>query len=72
MDKSKKKFNVKRHQSITFSEIISSTGLQIKTDPGIPIIYGGFFFGAHARVPLFPEQSIYHARKIWILNDLTT
>jgi cytochrome c biogenesis protein len=29
---------------ITFSEIISSTGLQIKTDPGIPIIYGGFFF----------------------------
>ena len=25
-------------------EIISSTGLQIKTDPGIPIIYLGFFF----------------------------
>ena len=25
-------------------EIISSTGLQIKTDPGIPIIYSGFFF----------------------------
>jgi cytochrome c biogenesis protein len=31
-------------QPITFLEIISSTGLQIKTDPGIPIIYGGFFF----------------------------
>ena len=31
-------------QSITFLEIISSTGLQIKTDPGIPIIYLGFFF----------------------------
>jgi cytochrome c biogenesis protein len=31
-------------QPITFSEIISSTGLQIKTDPGIPIIYGGFLF----------------------------
>jgi cytochrome c biogenesis protein len=29
---------------IIFSEIISSTGLQIKTDPGIPIIYSGFFF----------------------------
>jgi cytochrome c biogenesis protein len=29
---------------ITFLEIISSTGLQIKTDPGIPIIYSGFFF----------------------------
>jgi cytochrome c biogenesis protein len=31
-------------KSITFSEIISSTGLQIKTDPGIPVIYIGFFF----------------------------
>lgn len=31
-------------QPITLSEIISSTGLQIKTDPGIPIIYIGFFF----------------------------
>ena len=29
---------------LTLSEIISSTGLQIKTDPGIPIIYIGFFF----------------------------
>jgi cytochrome c biogenesis protein ResB len=27
----------------TLLEIISSTGLQIKTDLGIPIIYGGFF-----------------------------
>lgn len=30
--------------SISLLEIISSTGLQIKTDPGIPIIYTGFFF----------------------------
>jgi cytochrome c biogenesis protein len=29
---------------ITLLEIISSTGLQIKIDPGIPIIYLGFFF----------------------------
>jgi cytochrome c biogenesis protein len=29
---------------IRFSEIISSTGLQVKTDPGIPFIYLGFFF----------------------------
>ena len=29
--------------SLTLLEIISSTGLQIKTDSGIPIIYGGFF-----------------------------
>jgi cytochrome c biogenesis protein len=28
----------------TLLEILSSTGLQIKTDPGIPIIYIGFFF----------------------------
>ena len=25
-------------------DIISSTGLQVKTDPGIPIIYIGFLF----------------------------
>lgn len=31
-------------QPLTFLEIISSTGLQIKTDPGIPLIYLGFFF----------------------------
>jgi len=29
---------------LTLLEIISSTGIQIKTDPGIPIIYLGFFF----------------------------
>ena len=29
---------------LTLVEIISSTGLQIKTDPGIPIIYMGFLF----------------------------
>ena len=32
------------NQPLTLLEIISSTGLQIKTDPGIPIIYSGFFF----------------------------
>lgn len=31
-------------QSITLVDIISSTGLQIKTDPGIFMIYLGFFF----------------------------
>lgn len=31
-------------QSLSLVEIISSTGLQIKTDPGIPVIYFGFFF----------------------------
>ena len=32
------------NQPILLSEIISSTGLQVKTDPGIPFIYLGFFF----------------------------
>ena len=32
------------NQSLTLMEIISTTGLQIKTDPGIPFIYAGFFF----------------------------
>lgn len=42
--------NIELNESMTFSqpivlsEIISSTGLQIKADPGIPIIYAGFFF----------------------------
>jgi cytochrome c biogenesis protein len=35
---------IKFQQSLSLLEIISSTGLQIKTDPGIPIIYMGFFF----------------------------
>ena len=34
---------IKQNQ-IQLVEILSSTGLQIKTDPGIPIIYIGFFF----------------------------
>jgi cytochrome c biogenesis protein len=36
-----KQINLKN--PLTFLEIISSTGLQIKTDPGIPFIYFGFF-----------------------------
>jgi cytochrome c biogenesis protein len=32
------------NRPFTLLEIISSTGLQIKTDPGIPVIYSGFFF----------------------------
>ena len=33
-----------RNFPITLIDILSSTGLQIKTDPGIPLIYTGFFF----------------------------
>jgi cytochrome c biogenesis protein len=36
--------SVNLQRSISLLEIINSTGLQIKTDPGIPIIYIGFFF----------------------------
>ena len=32
------------NQRLTLCEIISSTGIQIKTDPGIPMIYLGFLF----------------------------
>jgi len=32
------------NQNLTLLEILSSTGLQIKIDPGIPLIYLGFFF----------------------------
>ena len=36
--------NIHFQQPLTLIEIISSTGLQIKTDPGIPMIYSGFLF----------------------------
>ena len=29
---------------LKFSELLTTTGLQIKTDPGIPLIYTGFLF----------------------------
>lgn len=35
---------IKNQDSIQLVEILSSTGLQIKIDPGIPSIYIGFFF----------------------------
>jgi cytochrome c biogenesis protein len=36
--------NLIENSNIQLVEILSSTGLQIKSDPGIPIIYTGFFF----------------------------
>ena len=36
--------NLNKEFAIQLVDILSSTGLQIKTDPGIPIIYTGFFF----------------------------
>lgn len=49
---------------ITLIEIISSTGLQIKTDPGIPIIYAGFFF-----LMLSTLISYITYSQIWIIQN---
>jgi cytochrome c biogenesis protein len=51
-------------QSITLSEIISSTGLQIKTDPGIPIIYIGFLFLMISTLISYITYS-----QIWIVQE---
>jgi cytochrome c biogenesis protein len=48
---------------ITLLEILSSTGLQIKTDPGIPIIYSGFFFLMISTLISYLTYS-----QIWILK----
>jgi cytochrome c biogenesis protein len=50
-------------QPLTFLEIISSTGLQIKTDPGIPMIYSGFFF-----LMLSTLLSYITYSQIWIIQ----
>ena len=49
---------------ISLIDIISSTGLQIKTDPGIPIIYTGFFF-----LMLSTLISYITYSQIWIVQD---
>ena len=50
-------------QPFTLLEIISSTGLQIKTDPGIPVIYIGFFF-----LMLSTLISYITYSQIWIIH----
>jgi cytochrome c biogenesis protein len=49
---------------ITLVEILSSTGLQIKTDPGIPLIYTGFFF-----LMLSTLISYITYSQIWIVKN---
>lgn len=49
---------------LTLLEIISSTGLQIKTDPGIPIIYTGFFFLMISTLISYISYS-----QIWIIQE---
>jgi cytochrome c biogenesis protein len=50
--------------ALTLLEIISSTGLQIKTDLGIPIIYGGFFL-----LMLSTLVSYITYSQIWIVEQ---
>ena len=52
------------NNSFTLLEIISSTGLQIKTDPGIPVIYSGFFF-----LMLSTLISYITYSQIWIIQE---
>jgi len=48
----------------TLLEIISSTGLQIKADPGIPISYTGFFFLMISTLISYISYS-----QIWIIQE---
>ena len=49
---------------ISLIDILSSTGLQIKTDPGIPLIYTGFFF-----LMLSTLISYITYSQIWIIKN---
>ena len=55
--------NINLQQSISLLEIISSTGLQIKTDPGIPVIYLGFFFLMISTLISYITYS-----QVWMIN----
>ena len=52
---------------IVLVDILSSTGLQIKTDPGIPLIYMGVFF-----LMLSTLISYITYSQIWVINDNKT
>ena len=49
---------------ITLVDIVSSTGLQIKTDPGIPLIYMGFFFLILSTLISYITYS-----QVWVVKD---
>ena len=49
---------------ISLVDILSSTGLQIKTDPGIPLIYTGFFFLMVSTLISYITYS-----QIWIIKN---
>ncbi|MBD2388390.1 cytochrome c biogenesis protein [Cylindrospermum sp. FACHB-282] len=49
--------------SLTIHEVVGSTGLQIKVDPGIPLVYGGF-----ALLMLGVVMSYFSHSQIWALQ----
>jgi len=56
--------SINTNLSLTLVDILSSTGLQIKTDPGIPIIYTGFLF-----LMLSTLISYITYSQIWLIQD---
>jgi cytochrome c biogenesis protein len=52
------------NKPITLIEVLSSTGLQIKSDPGIPIIYTGFFLLMISTLISYITYS-----QIWIIKE---
>jgi len=56
----------KENLPISLVDIVSSTGLQIKTDPGIPLIYMGFFFLIISTLISYITYS-----QIWIVKEKT-
>jgi cytochrome c biogenesis protein len=66
---------IKLNSSFTLIDVISSTGLQIKTDPGIPIIYTGFGFLMLSTLISYITYSqiwIVHNRKKFFIGGNTT
>ena len=59
--------NTRFQKSISLIDIISSTGLQIKMDPGIPIIYSGFGFLMVSTLTSYITYS-----QIWIIQNNKT
>jgi cytochrome c biogenesis protein len=56
--------NFNREKSLILIDIISSTGLQIKADPGISLIYVGFLFLMISTLISYVTYS-----QIWIVKD---
>ena len=55
--------NLNFNQNLTLLDILSATGIQVKIDPGIPLIYSGFFFLMISTLISYITYS-----QIWILQ----